>query len=1013
MAMDSQSQKTLADFDPIKKPKRNKFAFACAILASMTSVLLGYVMSGASIYIQDDFRLSDLQVSFLVGTLNLYSLVGSAAAGRTSDWIGRRYTIVVAGAIFFVGALLMGFATNYAFLMVGRFVAGVGVGYALMIAPVYTAEVSPASSRGFLTSFPEVFINAGILLGYVSNYAFSKLPLHLGWRLMLGIGAVPSVIIAAIILIMPESPRWLVLQGRLGDARKVLDRTSDSKEEAQLRLADIKEAAGIPQDCNDDIVQVQKQSHGEGVWRELFINPTPAVRHILVCGVGIHFFQQITGIDAVVLYSPRIFEKAGITSSNMKLLATVAVGFVKTIFILVATFLLDRIGRRKLILCSMSGMIFSLLILGFALTVIDHSHEKLNWAVALSIAMVLCYVATFSIGMGPCTWVYSSEIFPLRLRAQGTSIGVAVNRVTSGVISTTFILLYKAITIGGAFFLFASIACVAWVFFYLIFPETRGRTLEDMEVLFGKFIKWRSVGKDDHKNSSSQLDSNPKQRPANSDVIRKPKTNKYAFACAILASMSSVLLGYDFGVMSGAAIYIKEELKISDVQLEVLVGTLNLYCLIGAAAAGRTSDWIGRRYTIVVAAVIFFVAALLMGFATNYAFLMVGRFVAGVGIGYALMIAPVYTVEVSPASSRGFLTSFAEVFINGGILLGYVSNYAFSKLPTNIGWRFMLGIGAIPSVFLVLIIIVMPESPRWLVMQGRLGDAKRVLEKTSDTKEEAQERLASIKEVIGIPQDCNDEIVQVPKKSHGEGVWTELFLKSTPTTRHILLCALGVHFFQQAPGVDAVVLYTPRIFEKAGITSDNHKLLATVAVGFVKTLFILVATFLLDRVGRRPLLLSSLGGMVVSLTTLGFALTMVDNSDEKLNWAIGLSIAMILAFVAFFSIGIGPITWIYCSEIFPLRLRAQGTSLGVATSRITSGVISTTFLSLYKAITIGGAFFLFAGVAAVGWLFFYAFYPETRGRSLEDMEVLFGRFFGWRYALKDEQKKSESSTAAA
>ncbi|GMN37439.1 hypothetical protein TIFTF001_006809, partial [Ficus carica] len=289
---DQTGQKTIADFDPPKRPRKNVFAIACAILASMTSILLGYdigVMSGAAIFIKDDLHINDVQVEVLLGILNLYSLLGSAAAGRTSDWIGRRYTIVLAGAIFFVGALLMGFATNYSFLMFGRFVAGVGVGYALMIAPVYTAEVSPASSRGFLTSFPEVFINGGILLGYVSNYAFSKLPTHLGWRLMLGVGAIPSVMLAVGVLAMPESPRWLVMQGRLGEARRVLEKISDTHEEAHLRLADIKQAAGIPEHCNDDIVQVSKQSHGEGVWKELLVHPTPAVRHILIAAVGIHF----------------------------------------------------------------------------------------------------------------------------------------------------------------------------------------------------------------------------------------------------------------------------------------------------------------------------------------------------------------------------------------------------------------------------------------------------------------------------------------------------------------------------------------------------------------------------------------------------------------------------------------------------------------------------------------------------------------------------------------------------
>ncbi|XP_039173680.1 polyol transporter 5-like [Eucalyptus grandis] len=463
----------------------------------MTSVLLGYdvgVMSGAIIFVVEELKINHVEVEVLMGVINLYSLVGSAMAGRTSDWIGRRYTIVLSGAIFFAGALLMGLAPNYAFLMFGRFVAGIGVGYGLMIAPVYTAEVSPpVSSRGFLTSFPEVFINLGVLLGYISNYAFSKLPLKLGWRLMLGVGAIPSVMLALGVLAMPESPGWLIMHGRLADAKRVLDKTSNSKDEAALRLADIKEAAGIPAECFDDVVKVTKRSTGEGVWRDLLLHPTPSVRHILICAVGIHFFQQASGIDAVVLYSPSIFEEAGITSSDKKLLATIAVGFVKTIFILVSTFLLDRVGRRPLLLSSVGGMIVSLSTLAACLTIIGRSHTNLKWAIAMCIASVLFFVAFFSIGLGPIAWVYSSEIFPLRLRAQGCAIGVAINRVASGVLVMTFLSLSKAITIGGAFFLYTGIVCASWVFFYVLMPETQGRTLEEIDQFFGKYTKWRST----------------------------------------------------------------------------------------------------------------------------------------------------------------------------------------------------------------------------------------------------------------------------------------------------------------------------------------------------------------------------------------------------------------------------------------------------------------------------------------------------------------------------------------
>lgn len=349
----------------------------------------------------------------------------------------------------------------------------------------------------------QVFINAGVLLGYISNYAFSKLPLYLGWRLMLGIGAVPSILLAVGVLAMPESPRWLVMRGQLNDATRVLNKTSDSQEEAQLRLADIKEAAGIPESCKDDVVQVSKKSKGEDVWKELFLYPTPAVRHIVIAALGIHLFQQASGIDAVVLYSPKIFEKAGIKSDTDKLLATIAVGFSKTIFILVATFMLDRFGRRPLLLSSAGGMVLSLVTLATCLTIIDHSDTKVMWAIGLSITTVLTFVATFSMGLGPIAWVYTSEIFPLRLRAQGAAMGVVVNRVTSGVISMTFLSLYKAITIGGAFFFYGGIAAIGWIFFYTLLPETHGKTLEEMEGSFGKFSAKPNVTKEANGNNDS------------------------------------------------------------------------------------------------------------------------------------------------------------------------------------------------------------------------------------------------------------------------------------------------------------------------------------------------------------------------------------------------------------------------------------------------------------------------------------------------------------------------------
>jgi sugar porter (SP) family MFS transporter len=315
----------------------------------------------------------------------------------------------------------------------------------------------------------------------------------------------------------------------------------------------------------------------------------------------------------------------------------------------------------------------------------------------------------------------------------------------------------------------------------------------------------------------------------------------------------------------------------------------------------------------------------------------------------------------------------------------------------------MLGIGAAPSALLALMVFVMPESPRWLVKNGRLADARAVLEKTSGTPEEAAARLADIKAAAGIPKDVDGDVVTVPKarNSNETQVWKELILSPTPAMRWILLSALGIHFFQQASGIDSVVLYSPRVFKSAGITSDNKLLGTTCAVGVTKTLFILVAVFLLDRVGRRPLLLCSAGGMMVSLLGLGTGLTVVGHHPgAKIPWAVALSIASTLAYVAFFSIGLGPITGVYTSEIFPLQVRALGFGVGVACNRLTSGVISMTFLSLSKAITIGGSFFLYAGIAALGCVFFFTYLPETRGRTLEEE---MGKLFGMADSIMADQ----------
>ncbi|XVF25838.1 hypothetical protein REPUB_Repub13aG0248300 [Reevesia pubescens] len=394
-------------------------------------------------------------------------------------------------------------------------------------------------------------------------------------------------------------------------------------------------------------------------------------------------------------------------------------------------------------------------------------------------------------------------------------------------------------------------------------------------------------------------------------------TRKYVFACAIFASLNSVLLGYDVGVMSGAIIFIQEDLKISEVQEEVRVGILGIVSILGSLAGGKTSD-------------------------------VIGRLLAGIGIGFGVMIAPVYIVEISPSIARGSLTSFPEIFVNLGILLGYISNYAFSGLPVHINWRIMLGVGILPSVFVGFALFIIPESPRWLVMQNRIEEARFVLSKTYENESEVEDRLAEIQIAAGIANADKYEEKAIT-------------------------------------GIDATVYYSPTIFKDAGIKGNTELLAATVAVGFTKTMFILIAIFLIDKVGRKPLLYVSTIGMTLSLFCLSFTLTY--SGDGRLG--IGLAILFVCANVAFFSVGIGPVCWVLSSEIFPLRLRAQASGLGAVGSRVSSGLVCMSFLSMSRALTVGGTFFVFFMTSALSIAFVHTRVPETKGKSLEQIEMLF------------------------
>ncbi|WOL00219.1 putative polyol transporter 4 isoform X3 [Canna indica] len=489
--------------------------------------------------------------------------------------------------------------------------------------------------------------------------------------------------------------------------------------------------------------------------------------------------------------------------------------------------------------------------------------------------------------------------------------------------------------------------------------------------------KYRIVDAADDGEWGKDGETSPRRREESPTNGRKT----YVYACAFFASLNSVLLGYDIGVMSGAILFINKNLHITEVQEEVLVGCLSIISLLGSLAGGRTSDAVGRKWTMAIACIVFQCGAAIMALAPSFSVLIIGRLLAGVGIGFGVMIAPVYIAEISPASARGSLTSFPEIFINIGILLGYISNYAFSGLSEHINWRIMLGVGILPSVFIGFALFVIPESPRWLVMQKRIEEARSVLSRIIENEAEINHRLAEIQEAAGIANAT---------KYEEKAVWKEL-LNPSPSVRRMLITGCGIQCFQQITGIDATVYYSPTIFKDAGVNSDTEVLATTIAVGITKTSFILVAIFLIDRVGRKPLLYVSTVGMTVSLFMLGCALYLHQHGSVLISpeAGTGLAILAVCSNVAFFSVGIGPICWVLSSETFPLRLRAQASALGAVGSRLSSGLVAMSFLSVSRAISVAGTFFTFSSISAISVVFVYYCVPETKGKTLEQIEMMF------------------------
>ena len=436
---------------------------------------------------------------------------------------------------------------------------------------------------------------------------------------------------------------------------------------------------------------------------------------------------------------------------------------------------------------------------------------------------------------------------------------------------------------------------------------------------------------------------------------------KFVYAAAFIAALGGLLFGYDTGVISGAVLFITKQFSLSVFPQELVVAVVLVGAAAGALAGGRLSDRVGRRKALLLTSIIFIAGSLLCAAASSLRVLIAGRVIVGIGIGLSSTTVPVYISEVSPAKARGWLVSLFQLAITVGILGAYVVDYVFAESQS---WRWMLGLAVVPGTLLAVGMLFLPETPRWLAENGLTEAARKVLTRIRGTQ--------------SVDEEFN-EIQETLSQGQERGRWSDLFL---PEVRPVLVIGLGLAVFQQVTGINTVIYYAPTIIQSAGIPSASGAILATAGIGLVNVLMTIVSMWLIDRVGRRPLLLTGIVGMILSLALLGLNFRLA-SAHSQVAW---IAVVIIMLYVASFAVSLGPIFWLLISEIYPLRIRGLAEGTAATTCWAANLLVSLTFLSLLQALGSSWTFWLYATLALAAWIFCYILVPETKGRSLEEIE---------------------------
>ncbi len=424
-----------------------------------------------------------------------------------------------------------------------------------------------------------------------------------------------------------------------------------------------------------------------------------------------------------------------------------------------------------------------------------------------------------------------------------------------------------------------------------------------------------------------------------------------------IGALGGLLYGYDMGVISGALLYLKDDIPLNAYTEGLVVSSMLVGAIVGAGLSGPLSEKLGRRRLVFMISIVFIIGALFLALAPTMEILVLGRVIIGLAVGGSTAIVPVYLSELAPTDARGSLSSLNQLMITIGILASYLVNYAFAPIE---GWRWMLGLAVVPSVILMIGVIFMPESPRWL-LEKRGEKAARDVMKLTYPASEIDHEIENMKKINQI----------------ADNTWTVL---KSPWLLSTIIIGSVFALLQQLIGINAIIYYAPKIFATAGF-GESTAILSTVGIGVVNVLVTIFAISIIDKIDRKKLLVIGNIGMVASLLIMSALIWLIG-----VNSAAWIILLCLTTFIIFFGVSWGPVLWVMLPELFPMRARGAATGIAALVLSIGSLLVAQFFPVLTDVLQVQQVFLIFAVIGIIAMIFVIKFLPETRGRSLEQIE---------------------------